>query len=247
MTHVLDDLELYALGALPAELSDRVAGHVAACPSCRAAAADLADVVALLPEAVPLREPPAGLKTRILEAARAESAPRAFSLRLPSLRLPWALPDLRFAAMATAIVLLLGVDASQTMTLRAIEAERAEYGAVAASFAHGGRTWHMDGVDRWRGSGGNLVQPATGDPAFVLFHGLRDLPSEQMYALWLISPDGKWARGTNFRADGRDLQPVTVGLDLRGFDRCAVTVETSPEGKPQGPVVMQSRIVPLTQ
>ncbi len=245
MSHVVEDLELYAFGVLTPDAMSRVDRHLAACPPCRAAANDIRDLVALLPEAIPLREPPPALKLRILEAARAERRPRAFAFRLP-----WslALPDLRFVAMAAAIGLLLVVDAGQTMTLRQIQAERDEYASVATDLAHGGRTWYMAGVDRWRGSGGNLIQPATGDPAFVVFHGLRELSSGQTYALWLISPDGKWARGNNFRSDGREVQIVDVGLELQGFDRCAVTVETRAAGKPEGPVVMQAtKIVPLTQ
>jgi anti-sigma-K factor RskA/putative zinc finger protein len=242
VNHVIDDLELYSLGALPAADTERVGQHLAACPTCRAAATDVADVVALLPEAIPLREPPASLKVRILEAARADTAPRF------AFRLPWSMPGLRFAAMTAAVVLLLGVDVSQTMQLRTVQDERNEYLGIAQDFAHGGRTWYMAGVDQWRGAGGNLVQPANGDPSFVLFHGLRDLQAGQTYALWLIDANGKWVRGSNFRSDGRDLQAVAVGLDLQGFERCAVTVETRESGKPEGPSVMQSsKIVPLTQ
>lgn len=242
MTHVIDDLELYALGALIPNEEERVARHLATCPVCRAAATDVADVVALLPEAIPLREPPPALKVRILEAARAEGASRR------SFALPWRLPTLRFAAVAVALLFLLGVDAAQTLQLRSLQDERNEYLAVAEDFAHGGRTWYMAGIDDWRGAGGNLVQPANGDGAFVLFHGLRDLPSGQTYALWMIDASGKWVRGSNFRSDARGLQVVNVGLDLRGFERCAVTVETRDTGTPEGPVVMQSsKIVPLTQ
>jgi len=40
------------------------------------------------------------------------------------------------------------------------------------------------------------------------------------------------------------VEVVPVGLDIAGFERCAVTVETSATGKRQGPIVMQSRIAP---
>jgi hypothetical protein len=51
-------------------------------------------------------------------------------------------------------------------------------------------------------------------------------------------------RGTSFRADGRELQLVTVGQELAGFERCAVTIEQGASGKREGPIVMQSRIAP---
>ncbi len=255
MTHVTDDLELYALGALPEDRASEVARHLSACPACRTAAAELADLVGLLPDAIPLRQPPAQLKTRILAAAGARPARGAW-------RFPFTVPGARALAVAAALVVLLGVDVAQTRQMQAIQSDRAaiqadraaiqtdrdEYEAMAENFAHGGRTWYMAGIaPDWKGMGGNLVQPASGDPAFVLFHDLRGLPDGQVYALWLISPDGKWIRGTSFRPDGRELQPVTLGQDLAGYERCAVTIESGAAAKREGPIVMQSRIAPPTQ
>ncbi|MBI2773391.1 MAG: hypothetical protein HYX56_02720 [Chloroflexi bacterium] len=154
---------------------------------------DPADI-SVVAEALPLREPPDRLKDRILLAARADAAPRVAVVPFFS-RL--RLPDLRVAALAAAVVLLIGVDATAVMRLRA-----------------------------------------------VLFHDLRDLPAGQVYTLWMISADGGWARGASFRPDGADLPIVAVGLDIAGFDRCVVTVETSTSGKRQGPIVMQSRLAP---
>jgi hypothetical protein len=244
MTHVVDDLELYALGALPEEHAVEVARHLAACPSCRTVAADLAEVVARLPDAIPLREPSAALRGRILAAARAEAQP---SRRLFRIRLPRIAADARIVLLAATVAFLFAIGAERTIRLSEVASDSAEYESMANNFAHGGRTWYMAGVDEWRGMGGNLMQPASGGPAFVLFHDLHVLPGGQVYALWLISPDGKWVRGTTFRADGHELQLVTVGQELSGFERCAVTVEASPSGKREGPIVMQSRIAPPAQ
>lgn len=240
MTHVIDDLELYAVGALPEHRSGEVAAHLRACASCAAALADIEEVVASLADAVPPRDPPPGLKDRILASA-SEDLRTARTARLPRVRL-----DRRVLAAAAALVIVAGLGA-ETMRLRSLEAEKAQYQAIAAKFAGGGRTWYMAGVDDWRGMGGNLMQPASGQPAFVVFHDLRELGPGEVYALWLIAPDGKWVRGTSFRPDGRDLQLVEVGQELAGYSQCAVTVERATVGKREGPVVMQSRIVPLTQ
>ncbi len=239
MSHVVDDLELYAVGALPDADADRVARHLAACATCRAAAADLDHVVALLPDAVPLVEPPPGLRARILEAARAGSADRTRAAWRSWLA-GWPIPRLAFAAMAAAVLVLAAVDLQQASALRAVQAEHAQYGPFVADFAYGGKTWYMAGVGDWRGVGGNLMQPANGDPAFALFHDLRDLPDGQMYALWMISPDGKWTRAANFRPDGNELQTVTLAVSASELDWCAVTIETSAEGKHAGPVIMES-------
>jgi hypothetical protein len=239
MSHVLDDLELYAVEALPPERTAQVAAHLRGCASCRAASDEIAEVVASLADAVPPRDPPADLKERILARAAGDVRRQRPVVRLPRIRI-----DPRILALAAAIVLLLGIDANQTLRLQEVEADRAEYQRIAALFAGGGRTWYMAGVDDWKGMGGNLMQPASGQAAFVVFHDLKPLPGGQVYALWLIAPDGRWVRGTSFRPDGRDTQMVEVGQELAGFEQCAVTVETSPSGRRQGPLVMQSRIVP---
>jgi anti-sigma factor RsiW len=239
VTHVIDDLELYAVGALPADRARDVERHLASCPECRAAAGDLDDLVSRLPEAIPPREPSAALKGRILAAAGAEAPRRVLPFRLPRIA-----ADGRVVVMAATLVILVAIGGERTWHLAQVQDDSARYVAMASDFAHGGRTWYMAGVDQWKGMGGNLMQPASGDPAFVLFHDLRGLPAGQVYALWLISPDGKWVRGTSFRADGRELQLVVVGQELAGFERCAVTVEQGTSGKRDGPIVMQSRIGP---
>jgi anti-sigma-K factor RskA len=202
---------------------------------------DPADI-SLVAEALPLREPPARLRQRIINAAQVDTETRRRARVIPFVpRL--RMPDLRVAALAAAVVLLLGVDASAAMRLRATETERDRYYAALQGLSHGSKQWYMAGVDQWAGSGGNLIAPGKGETAFVLFHDLRDLPAGQVYTLWLISPDGGWARGASFRPT-MDVPLVAVGLDVAGFDRCAVTVETSETGKRQGPIVMQSRIAP---
>ena len=239
MSHVVDDLELYVLGALPPDRAREVAHHLTACPQCREAAADLEDVVSRLPDAIAPREPSAALRARVLAAARADVRPRSFPFRLPRIA-----GDPRLVVMAATLVMLVAIGGERTWELQRVQADSALYEGYANDFAHGGRTWYMAGIDQWKGMGGNLMQPASGDPAFVLFHDLRTLPAGQLYALWLISPDGKWVRGTSFRPDGRELQLVTVGQELTGFERCAVTIEQSWNGKRDGPIVMQSRIAP---
>lgn len=244
MTHVIDDLELYALGALTSERAAEVERHIRTCSACETEAAQLRDLVGLLPDAVPLREPPTGLKARIMAAARADVR-RAAATSWPRwLRPPFF--DLRIAGLAAAILLLIGVDVGALARLQTAERARDSYETALVAMSHGGRWWYMAGVDSWTGSGGNLVAPRNGKPAFVLFHDLQELPAGQVYALWLIDSNGGWVRGTNFRPNGDEAQVVQVGLEIGTFERCAVTVESSTTGKRQGPLVMQSRIAPPT-
>jgi anti-sigma factor ChrR (cupin superfamily) len=239
MSHVVDDLELYATGALPADLSAGVASHLEQCTECRAAAAEIAEIVALLADAVPPREPPAGLRERIRTAAAAEVARpprRSFldALRARSTR----------AAMPAAIGLVLLLGASTAARVQESQAQLARYEEQLERVSRADRSWYMAGVDPWTGMGGTLVVQTDARRPFVLFHDLRPLPEGQMYAIWLIEPDGGWTRGTSFRSDGSEYQLVDVGRELAGFEQCAVTVEASQTGKRQGPIVMQSRIAP---
>ena len=106
--HVLDDLEAYALGALDDASAGLVAAHLAACPSCRAEAASLADVVGALPDSVLLREPRPALRERVLAAARAgtrgsEPASRGWSFGRVRV---WPVV---MASLASVVLLLAGV------------------------------------------------------------------------------------------------------------------------------------------
>ena len=248
--HATDDLELYALGALEQPATARIARHLAECPACRAQAAELAGIVDELAGALPDREPPPALRGRIL--ASAISAISAISAEAGGAPAPvrreteWSFRtrrSVRVAALAAAVALLVGVDVLNIGRLRAAEAERADYAAVADKVSRGGKTWYMSGLERWAGSGGTLFAPGTPDKAaFVVFHDLRAAPAGSTYTLWLVDADGTWVRGANFVPNGRVVQAVDLDVPVAGFERCALTVETRAEGKREGPLVMQSRI-----
>lgn len=248
--HVADDLELYAVGALRPREAERVATHLAECPVCREQLAEIATAVNALPDMVLLREPPAGLKERILAAAAADLA--AASAAPVRRETSWTFRPTRqwlgTGALAGAALLLLVLDLNSLRDLRAMETERAEYASIAAKVSHGGTNWYMVGLDQWQGSGGTLFSP--GNPAmspFVVFHDLRPLTGGAMYAVWLVDADGHWVRGANFTPNAEAIQSVDLTVPVASFTQCAVTIEMSAEGKRAGPLVMQSRIAPPTQ
>ena len=248
--HVTDDLELYAVGALRPREAERVAAHLAECPVCREELAEIATAVNALPDMVLLREPPAGLKERILSAAAADlPAGSVVPLRRETI---WSFRPTRswlgIGALALAAVLFLVLDLNSLRDLRAAETERAGYASIAAKVSHGGTNWYMVGLDQWQGSGGTLFSP--GNPAispFVVFHDLRPLTGGAMYAVWLVDADGHWVRGATFAPNGDAIQSVDLTVPVASFTQCAVTIEMSAEGKRAGPLVMQSRIAPPTQ
>jgi len=246
--HVTDELELYAVGALRPGEADRVTAHLAACPACREELAEIAAVVSALPDMVPLREPPAGLKERILAAAAADVAP-AQRVAPARRETAWGRRPVRewigIGLLAAAVVLLLGADLNSLRDLHAAEAERAEYQLIADKIAHGGRAWYMVGLDQWQGSGGTLFAPGKPELSpFVVFHDLRPLSAGAQYTIWLVDADSHWVRGANFTPDGQTIQSVELSVPVDSFAQCAVTIEMQTSGKRSGPLVMQSRIAP---
>jgi len=249
MIHVTDELELYALGALAPSDSARVAAHLSECPACREQARAIDEVVQELPETLPARDAPGVLRERILASARAEIAAQ----RAPRSDTAWTRNLLR-PALALAVAMWLAVGAAAVVNenlslsnqLKVVAAERASYESIVEGIRQGGRWWYMAGKDDWIGSGGTLIAPRVdGRPPFVVFHDLKPLPQGQLYTIWLVSSDNTWVRGANFHPDGKDVQAVDVTAAIAGFDRCAVTIEDSAWGRRAGPVVMESRIVPL--
>jgi hypothetical protein len=241
--HVLDDLEAYALGALDQASAEAVARHLANCQSCRAEAATLADIVAALPDSVSLREPRAALRERVLAAARAGtrgSEPARQGRGFGHVRV-W---PVLVAGLASAVIVLAAADLSAYRQVSTLTAERDGYELVVESLRQGARVWYMAGKDDFAGSGGTLFDPrAEAKQPFVLFHDLPPIAAGKVLTVWLVSPDGTWARAATFVPDGRDVQAVPVSTAVAGFDRCAVTLDDSPWGK-HGTIVMESRIAP---
>jgi hypothetical protein len=241
--HVTDELELYALDALPASDRDRVAGHLAECAACREQSRLLEEVAIALPSTLPLGDAPARLRARILMTARTDRVPAP---RRENAWTAWLRPTRVAVAGLAALVLILGTAEAYTLAqLETIRAERDEYADVALRVSHGGQSWYMAGRDQWAGSGGTLISPGKPDAAaYIVFHDLRPISTGAVYTLWLVDADGHWVRSANFTPNGDAAQAVVLDAPITGFTQCALTVELQREGKRAGPLVMQSRIAP---
>lgn len=66
----LDDAALYALGALDGDALERFEAHLVDCDTCHGVVAEHAETVADLAYTVPARQPPEGLRERVLREAR---------------------------------------------------------------------------------------------------------------------------------------------------------------------------------
>jgi anti-sigma factor RsiW len=112
---VRDLIPELALGSLDGATRADVLAHIARCPACRAEARELADVVDGLVALAPEVEPPSGFADGVLDAIRAEQAPR----RPPAVvARRWRTRQLVAAAAAAAV---LGVGA--TVAVNAVRQE----------------------------------------------------------------------------------------------------------------------------
>lgn len=234
MSHVLDELELYVLGVLPPASRAEVESHLAVCRECRAEEGALSEVLSAIQDSLPERELPLSLRERILASAT-PARPATITWLRPSRA--W----LPAAALAAAAITLAVMSVGLGRQLDVLRAERDASMRGLERVSHGGRSWYMSGVDRWKGAGGMLFVPQS-SPAYVVFHDLPAVPSGYSYTIWLVDADGRWIRGASFAPEDSGVRMVDVGVPVEGFDRCAVTVETQTQGKRAGPIVMQSRM-----
>jgi pilus assembly protein CpaE len=127
-TETLHDLTAaYALDALDADEARAYEEHLGSCPRCRDELAALTQTSAALAYAVPPAEPPAGLRERIVSAARAERPSNVVPLR-PR----WVYPLAAATAVAAAsMICVLGPKGGTGKTLTACN--------LAVGLARGGQ------------------------------------------------------------------------------------------------------------
>ena len=164
----------YALDALDSEERASYEGHLATCASCQAELASFWEVGGALAHAAAGPVPGDGLRSRILERARAER-PNVVPLRPRR----WLTPALGAAAAAAAVVAIgLGVWAGS------LSGELDDARSVAAVLGDpDARTIALNGAD------GRLVVTDTGEAVLVV-DGLAPPPRGKAYELWVIQ-DGR--------------------------------------------------------
>ncbi|MBI3954181.1 MAG: anti-sigma factor [Chloroflexi bacterium] len=233
----------YALAALPEGERREVEAHVAACPECRARLAQEQALVAVLPLAVEQRAPPARLKTRLLQAARADLATRerqpdtpAHARRRGGPRSFFATP-LPYAAAAVLLLFAVGGLAAWGAQLRSLNRQA---DAELARLRSSTRILAAQGTEAAPGASGQVLQLGEQQRALLLVRGLPTLPPDKTYQVWLLK-DGKPVGAGLFQVEaGREAAAVVTG-DLSRYDLLAVTVE--PAGGlplPSGAIVLKA-------
>lgn len=198
--HLHADLAAYALGALDGSEQAAIEAHLRACAACSRVLAEYRQAAELLPLALPLVEPPHGVKTAIMERVRtqatqtpaparidrpADGAPRAISppagMRPSRGRIHLWLRPLSWAAAAAVIAGLLAWNVSlrrdQDPNLRAIAGTPDE------------RVAPMVNTAAAPGAGGRLFLAEDGQKAVLVVHGLPRPAPGHTYQFWFATRD----------------------------------------------------------
>jgi anti-sigma-K factor RskA len=205
----------YALDALD-ELEEReYEEHLRGCERCRDELASFTEAATSLAYAVDAPAPPAALRDRILESARAERAV-VVPFR-PRRTLNYALAGV--AAMAAAVALGVGIwGASVSSRLDRIEATNDILGDPNARVAG------LSGAD------GRVVVSQSGDAVLVV-SGVDRAPSGRDYEIWVIQGDEPRRAGLFEAEEGEDV----VRLDERVPRGAVVAVTLERDGGVDAP------------
>jgi anti-sigma-K factor RskA len=229
----------YATHALPEDERREFDDHLAQCPACRQEVAELAATAGRLGAAASAPAP-ATLRDRVLaEVARTRQvSPRVTDLADRRRPVPWYRQPLGVAA-SFLMVLALGLGAFAATESR--RADRAEETAAQITAV----VTDPDRAETTRpiSSGGASMLIAAGDRAIFRADGVRVLPSNRTYQLWVMDDKGG-ARSVGLlgRGSSRHLQQFIEGV--KPTDQVGLTVE--PEGGSPGPTTAPLVALPVT-
>lgn len=222
----------YALGAVPPDEERAISEHLAACAEPHADARDLVGAASVLPAAVEPVTPSPALRARLMttiaetpqdhRAATVPNPPGA--TRAPS-RPWWRLAPLPAGLAAVGLAAVIGLGAWNVNLNQRLAARDAALRAVATA----------DAAYAVAGSAGSGWVLEADGRAIFLADSLAALPTDRIYELWLIGPDGDPVDvGIVTAADGLTL--VELERELGPATTFAVTIEAervdSPTSEP---------------
>ncbi|TMK75208.1 MAG: hypothetical protein E6G45_13905 [Actinobacteria bacterium] len=214
----------YALDALEEDERASFERHLAECERCSAQLAELQGSVGALAYAAEGPSPPAALRGKILDAARADRGAEVMFRRRS-----WALPAVAAIAAAAAMVAI-GLGIWATSLSRSLDNERdakAAYDRAARLLAAKATATPLSGAD------GSLLVAPDGRAAIVIC-GLGSAPSEKTYEAWVIR--GTTPQPAGLFRGGSHCAPVLLTRSVSSGSTVAVTVEraggvTKPTGR----------------
>ena len=212
--HPTDDLAALAIGALDADEARMVRAHVAGCESCGAELRALEEAAFAVAETAE-RDVPDGVRSKIVERARREGAPRRapsssfFDLfRRPA---PLAIP------VALAVLLLVSLAA-----YAGARRDSDRYASALSGIA-GARVVALAPTGEVAGVRGSLVIPANGAAPYLILD-LPAAPSGKTWEAWVLRGETPVAAGIT---NDRGVTTLVLTAPLTTGDGVAVTLEPS--------------------
>jgi hypothetical protein len=258
---MLDDVAVYALGALPPAEAHRVRAHIDTCEACRAEYAALAATAAGVGVAAETAGDAAAcpstlLKPRIMRVVRAEAVPQAdradSPAAMPFARKPAAVWPAYLATAACLLVAILAVVSSVKMSWQ-VDAMREEIARASAGSATLARSLNSErdvlddmtaaSAKRYRASDGEVV--TNGARVYLAMHDLPSPPAGKVYQAWTLPKGSKtMAPSLTFTPDSHGVAVLALPVDAKATTVVAVSVE--PAGGSMQPTSKPVMVVPLT-
>jgi anti-sigma-K factor RskA len=197
-----DELAPYVLGALEPGEAAELERHLAGCEECRVELEWLRPAVATLPESVERREPPPGLRDRLVEQVRSEAGTaRSPTGRRRSRAGRWSLRPL---AGLAAVLLVAGVAAY----------------AIGGGGSDGGATTVVTG----EAPGVTAEVVRDGDAGTLHLSNLDPLPGDEVLQAWVQRGDRVVSAKALFVPSPDGTASTTID-DMDGVDAVMVTAE----------------------
>jgi hypothetical protein len=219
----------YALDALSRDECARYEEHLATCERCQAELPELSFAAASLAFAAPAPAPPADLRSRIVDAARAERP------NVVPLRSRWSQSATAVAAIAAVAAIGLGIWSVHLS--RSLDNERSAKQRITSVL-----TTPTASVVRVTGQmPGTLLVTPSGNATLIVSQ-LPEAPKGKIYEAWVIKGN-KPVRAGTFPGGGNT---VIIPLDRRVPKGAivAVTLEPKPGGDaPTGKILLHSKSV----
>ena len=251
----IDDVAVYALGALPEADAQRVRAHVEQCPECAAEYAALRETSASLGYAAQACAPgengvqvSALLKGRIMREVRASlvnsaaDAPARRTIVWPAYLV--AAACIAIALISTVLNISLNANLSQARARLASANDRSD---GLARHLNANQTLLAAATDpqahRYAMPGGTVI--VAGGHVYIAMQRLATLPAGKVYQAWTLARGAKaMAPSLTFVPDARGVATVAVPADAH--DLVAVAVSVEPTGGSKAPTTKPIAIVALT-
>ncbi len=250
--HVQDLVGAYVLGAVTPDEAALVEEHLQSCASCRRLERELREVEQRLPEWAGELTPPPQLKARLMAIVQQEAAARtdhhgAEPAPQPDGHTPQPAPvDMRGRAPGARLARwspLLAVAAVLVVVVIGFAAWRALTGG-----SNNPQPYPIRGTAAMATAKGTLSYNRSTHTLQLDLHGLRALPSNRVYELWLVRVKGKAIVGFHgvgvFRPNANGRGTLTVSYPTtKPYNLAGVTVERAPgSATPTFPIVAEGAI-----